>query len=80
VSNDPLPLLPVARISHVVLISLPVLVLSFAMVATVRVAETQVEVSSKESELVAPDSPRSSNNLESPCLRCSIMEWFQGST
>jgi len=69
------------QISHVVPISLLVLVLCFAMVATVRVVGTQVEVSSKESDLVALHSPRSNNNLlKSPCLRYSKMEWFQGLT
>ena len=63
--------------SHVVLISLLVLVLCFAMAATVRVAEMQVEVSSKESDPVALDSPRSSSNLKFPCHRYSQMEWFQ---
>ena len=68
------------QISHVVPISLPVLALCFVTVAMVRVAETQVEVSSKESDLVALDSPRSSNNLKFPHLRCSKMEWFRGLT
>ena len=68
------------RISHVALICLLVLVLCFAMVAMIRVAEMQVEVFSEESDLVAPDSPKGSNNLKSPCLRCSKIEWFQGLT
>ena len=67
------------RTSHVVPIYLLALVQCFAMAATVMAVETQVEVFSKESDLVVPDSPRNSNSLRSPYLRCFKTEWFQES-
>lgn len=66
--------------SHVVPIHPLALVQCFAMVATVRVVETQVEVFSKEWDLVAPDSPKSSSSLKFPCLQYSRMEWFRDPT
>lgn len=68
-----------AQISHVVPTFPLVLAQCFAMVVTVRAAGTQVEVSLKESDLVALDFLRSNSSLKSPCLRYSRTEWFQES-